>query len=186
MRKAEELRYLALAIQRDSSRAFAAMLRPFGVTPSQSEVIRILGDFGPLTLTALGRLHISESGDKPSRLVDRLSEQGLLRRQIDPQDRRSSVISLTARGALLEDQIKAVERRLDASIAALTEGEQLETILNVLRPLAGALPAGQKLARRLGDEHCVRRDQTRSSAAATSAADGLAERELGLPLLPSV
>lgn len=175
MRKAEELRYLALAIQRDFSRAFAAMLRPLAITPSQSEVIRVLGDFGPLTLTALGKLHISESGDAPSRLVERLSERGLIRRTTDPHDRRSSLISLTAEGESLEKRIKAVERHLDASIDALTRTEQLETMLHVLRPLAGALPAGQKLARRLGDEGCVRANQTGVAASEISAASGLAE-----------
>jgi len=53
MRPAEELRYLILAIQREGNRLFASELRPLGVTPSQAEVLRVLNDHGPLTLTAL-------------------------------------------------------------------------------------------------------------------------------------
>jgi len=41
-------------IQREGNRLLAAELRPLGVTPSQAEVLRVLGDHGPLTLTVEG------------------------------------------------------------------------------------------------------------------------------------
>jgi hypothetical protein len=60
MKVAEELRYLILAIQREGNRLLAAELRPLGVTPSQAEVLRVLRDHGPLTLSALGGLLVAE------------------------------------------------------------------------------------------------------------------------------
>src|SRR5262245_7452406 len=83
MKVVEELRYLVLAIQREGNRLLAAELRPLGITPSQAEVLRVLRDHGPLTLNALGDLLVCETGNSPSRLVDRLVAQGLVKRGID-------------------------------------------------------------------------------------------------------
>ena len=73
MRQAELIRYLVLAAQREGSRRLTRELRAISITPSQSEVLRILGDHGPLSLTGLGELLVCESGTNPSWLVDRLS-----------------------------------------------------------------------------------------------------------------
>ena len=88
MKVVEELRYLVLAIQREGNRLLAAELRPLGITPSQAEVLRVLRDHGPMTLNALGGLLVCETGNSPSRLVDRLVAQGLVKRGIDKVDRR--------------------------------------------------------------------------------------------------
>ncbi|MGH3837690.1 MAG: MarR family transcriptional regulator [Pseudonocardiaceae bacterium] len=86
MRTAEELRYLILAIQREGNRVLAADLRPLGLTPSQAEVLRVLADFQPLTLTGLGELLVCEHGTNPSRLVDRLVSAGLVWRETQADD----------------------------------------------------------------------------------------------------
>ena len=69
MRQAELIRYLVLAAQREGNRRLTRELRAIGLTPSQSEVMRILGDHAPLSLTGLGELLVCESGTQPSRLV---------------------------------------------------------------------------------------------------------------------
>ncbi|MGH3797763.1 MAG: hypothetical protein ACRDSP_23065 [Pseudonocardiaceae bacterium] len=48
------MRYLILAIQREGNRTLAAQPRPLGLTPSHGEVLSVLADSGPLTLTGLG------------------------------------------------------------------------------------------------------------------------------------
>jgi DNA-binding MarR family transcriptional regulator len=148
MRVAEELRYLILAIQREGNRLLAAELRPLGVTPSQAEVLRVLGDHGPLTLTALGELLVCETGNSPSRLVDRLVAQGLVRRDIDPEDRRYVTLSLTTDGEALSRRIAAVEESLYATIDGLVAGHDVDETLGTLRALAGGFPAGRAVARR--------------------------------------
>ena len=50
MRQAELIRYLVLAAQREGNRRLTGELRAIGLTPSQSEVMRILGDHAPLSL----------------------------------------------------------------------------------------------------------------------------------------
>src|SRR3954454_11517521 len=95
MTPAEELRYLILAMQREGNRLLAAGLRGLDLTPSQAETLRVLTDHQPLTLSGLGELLVCESGDTPSRLVDRLVKNGLIRREVDPGDRRQVHLTLT-------------------------------------------------------------------------------------------
>lgn len=148
MRAAEELRFLILAIQREGNRLLAAQLRPLGLTPSQAEVIRVLADYGPLTLTALGELLVCETGNSPSRLVDRLVTQGLVQRDTDPADRRRITLNVTAEGERLGRGIIAVEERLYATIDEHVTGQPVDAALRTLRSLAAAFPAGVAVDRR--------------------------------------
>ena len=106
MRSAEEVRYLILAAQREGNRQLAQALRPLGLTPSQAEVLRLLGDRQPLTLTGLGELLVCESGTNPSRLVDRLVTAGLVHRTESPHDRRQVALTLSG----VEVQVAATWR----------------------------------------------------------------------------
>lgn len=152
MKVAEELRYLILAIQREGNRLLAAELRPLGVTPSQAEVLRVLRDHGPLTLNALGGLLVCETGNSPSRLVERLVTQGLVQRDTDPDDRRYLALSLTTEGKALSKRIVAAEEVLHDSIEQLVAGQPVDETITTLRALAGAFPAGEALARRRAAE----------------------------------
>ena len=148
MRIAEELRYLILAIQREGNRLLAAELRPLGVTPSQAEVLRVLSDYGPLTLTGIGDLLVCETGNSPSRLVDRLVAQGLVQRGVDPADRRYLTLGLTRNGIRLSRRIATVEEGLYSTIDAHVSDQPVDETLSTLRSLASAFPAGHALARR--------------------------------------
>jgi DNA-binding MarR family transcriptional regulator len=150
MRPAEELRYLVLAIQREGNRLLASELRPLGVTPSQAEVVRVLADYQPLTLTGLGELLVCETGGSPSRLVDRLVTMGLVDRGAGATDRRRVTLALTADGERLATRIAEVEERLYEKIDDLTAGTPVPEALTLLRAFAGSFPAGQAVVRRGG------------------------------------
>ncbi|AWS40318.1 MarR family winged helix-turn-helix transcriptional regulator [Streptosporangium sp. 'caverna'] len=152
MRRAEELRYLILAAQREGNRLLGQALRPLGITSSQAEVIRILQDRGSLTLNGLGDLLVCESGNSPSRLVDRLASAGLVNRQVSAHDRRHIELSLTEEGLRLARLIIEIEEDLYRSIDAAAEGHDLDEITGFLRTFVADLPAGQALARRVATE----------------------------------
>jgi MarR family transcriptional regulator, organic hydroperoxide resistance regulator len=118
------------------------------VTPSQAEVLRVLRDHGPLTLSALGGLLVCETGNSPSRLVDRLVAQGLVQRDTDPHDRRYLALSLTAEGKELSRRIVAAEEVLHKAIDELVAGQPVDETITTLRTVAAAFPAGEALARR--------------------------------------
>jgi DNA-binding MarR family transcriptional regulator len=148
MTPAEELRYLILALQREGNRLLAAGLRALDLTPAQAETLRVLADHQPLTLTGLGELLVCESGDNPSRLVDRLVKAGLIRREVDPGDRRQVNLTLTPTGRRQAREVATVEAGLHGAIESLVAGQPLDQTLTLLRTLADAFPAGRALARR--------------------------------------
>ncbi|GII56624.1 MarR family transcriptional regulator [Planotetraspora thailandica] len=150
MRPAEELRYLILAAQREGNRLLLQALRPLGITPSQAEVIRVLQDHQPLALNSLGDLLVCETGNSPSRLVDRLTSAGLVNRQISAHDRRHVELTLTEEGRHLAGQIATIEDDLYRSIDAAVEGRDTDQITGFLRAFVADMPAGQALARRTG------------------------------------
>jgi DNA-binding MarR family transcriptional regulator len=148
IRTAEELRYLILAIQREGNRALAAGLKPFELTPSQGEVLRVLRDHQPLTLTGLGELLICEHGNNPSRLVDRLVVAGLVQRDTHTEDRRHVTLTLTDAGQIKAQQVIAVEDQMYEALDALTAGQPVPQTLETLRALADAFPVAEALHRR--------------------------------------
>lgn len=145
MRTAEELRYLILALQREGNRALAAGLRPLGLTPSQAEVLRVLRDYQPLTLSGLGELLICEHGNNPSRLVDRLVSAGLVQRDTHTGDRRHVTLTLTDHGQTNAEHVIAVESQMYEALDALTAGQPVPQTLETLRALANAFPVADAL-----------------------------------------
>lgn len=148
MRAAEEIRYLILAAQREGNRRLARALRPLGITPSQAEVLRLLAERQPLTLSGLGELLVCESGNNPSRLVDRLVGAGLVRRVEAVQDRRHVELTLTAVGRQLAGRVGQIEEELYQFIDEAAEGCDLEAVSAFLRVLVSDQPSGLAMSRR--------------------------------------
>ncbi|WP_051115613.1 MarR family transcriptional regulator [Clostridium pasteurianum] len=70
------------------------------ITPNQSEVLMILSKKEPLSLKELGELLICES-KSPSRLVQRLVDNGFVYKSKEIDDNRKSVLHLTQEGRRL-------------------------------------------------------------------------------------
>lgn len=149
MRAAEELRYLLLAGQREGHRLLGRQLRPLGLTPSQAEVIRVLEDYEPLTLSGLGELLVCETGTNPSRLVGRLVAMGCVERQPGGKDRREVELRLAAQGRRLARRIADIEDSMYQTIDALVAEKDVEVILDFLRGFVAQFPAGRALAQRI-------------------------------------
>jgi MarR family transcriptional regulator, organic hydroperoxide resistance regulator len=150
VRHAEELRYLVLAAQREGNRAFARRLRPLGLTPSQAEVLRLLDERQPLSLTGLGELLVCESGTNPSRLVDRLVTTGLVRRDVAEHDRRNVELSLTDDGRTAAGRVAEVEAELYQFIDGALGDRDPSPVTGFLWALVAGRPAGDALRRRGG------------------------------------
>jgi DNA-binding MarR family transcriptional regulator len=152
VRNAERIRYLALAVQREGNRRLTADLKPLGLTPAQSEVLRILGDHAPMTLTALGRMLVCESGTNPSRLVDKLVDAGLVRRITNASDRRQVTLTLTEVGKAKELAVRGVEDRTYAELESTFGAIDVEGLIAYLELLVAGQPAGTALAERIAAE----------------------------------
>ena len=147
MKQVEELRYLILAAQREGSRTFAEILLPLGLTPAQSEVLRVLYEYEPLSLVELGELLVCETGS-PSRLVNRLVEAGLVGQQPSEQDSRKVKLTLTQNGQNAVTSITAIEEKVYESISQMVEGAPVQELIDLLWKQVEGKPTGKAIARR--------------------------------------
>ncbi|MEV7693571.1 MarR family winged helix-turn-helix transcriptional regulator [Microbacterium sp. NPDC089189] len=152
----ERIRYLVLAAQREGSRALAAELAPLALTPAQAEVLRVLVDDEPLTLTGLGELLVCESGTNPSRLVGRLIDAGLVQKQGVADDARQILLRLTDRGRERQREAARVERRLHDRMREALRSVDLGVLASALEGLVNGTPAGDAIARRAATPRRVR------------------------------
>ncbi|WP_315915786.1 MarR family transcriptional regulator [Arthrobacter sp. lap29] len=142
-----ELRYLVLAAQREGSRALSRKLSEFKLTVSQSEILLVLDEFGPLTLKSLGELIVCEAGS-PSRIVEALVNQDLILRTPNPKDRRAVLLELSSKGTSLLPQLRKVEEEIDTETASLFSLEETQALTASLRRFLGFTASGPVLDRR--------------------------------------
>ena len=114
------------------------ILRPLGLTFARYQVLGMLRWTGPLTLGKLGdRLWITPATVTSS--IDRLEVAGLCRRLSHPDDARSTLAEITAKGSRVFD--KAVEElnvKLFGSVGLSGEElDQLVRLINKIRVGAG-------------------------------------------------
>jgi DNA-binding MarR family transcriptional regulator len=97
------------------------ILKPFDLTVTQYNVLRILRGAGSAGLCGreVGERLIAQVPDVP-RLLERMSEAGLVSRERDPADRRHTTARITPKGLRLLDDVKPaldpVERRRTGSL----------------------------------------------------------------------
>ena len=81
----------------------------------------------------------------PSRLVDTLVLSGLVKREQDPGDRRSVILSLTDAGKDAAGRARAAEAVLHATIVAAVDARRMAAASDVLRALVDGRPAGEAI-----------------------------------------
>ena len=118
------------------------MYREYGLEAGWHDVLATLRRQGPpyrlRPSEFTGTLMLTSSGT--TKRLDRLEQAGLIAREPDPEDRRGTLIKLTAAGRKLIDDVMeahlANERRL---VASLTDAEQ-RRLADLLRKLRLGLP----------------------------------------------
>ena len=110
---------------------------------AQVELLQVLGEHSPARVGDLAlRQHLAAS--TVSGLIGQMITSGLVIRDVDPVDRRASVVTLTDAGRQqLDAWAQAHERRMDAALATLDETDRAA--------LQAALPALFHLAEHLGE-----------------------------------
>lgn len=113
------------------------LLRPFGISIQQFNILRILRGMNPqpATIKILTERMIDKMSNA-SRLVDKLEEKGLVSRTACDADRRRVDVSITPKGLqLIEQATKTVDEKIHHNNGALTEDEAclLNELLDKIR-----------------------------------------------------
>jgi DNA-binding MarR family transcriptional regulator len=125
-----------LRIARLAAHLERAQAASSAVKPGQFQVLAALRRRDPLSMNAteLAQAAVLTSGAMTA-VLDRLEEQGLIRRQMDEDDRRARRITITEKGRSLIDraleQRQAQHRALNA-VLSIEEREALSAILRKL------------------------------------------------------
>ena len=112
-----------------------AAVRPHGITFARFEVLRLLSfsSRGSLPLSKIGqRLMVHPTS--VTNVIDRLTADGLVDRQVDAVDRRRVLASLTEEGRVVLDAATESLMRIDFGLHALP-AEQQRAAFEILRVL---------------------------------------------------
>ncbi|MFI6345557.1 MarR family winged helix-turn-helix transcriptional regulator [Streptomyces sp. NPDC050560] len=113
------------------------------VTLPQFRLLVVLATHGPAKLVALAdRLGVNPS--TAMRMVDRLISSGLADRQVNPANRRETVLRLTDEGRELVDEVTARRRTEIAAVVARVPTKQRATLVEALTAFTEA--GGEPLA----------------------------------------
>jgi DNA-binding MarR family transcriptional regulator len=114
-------------------REVSRVLKPFGVSPTQFNVLRILRGAGEAGLTCgeVGERMVTHDPDI-TRLMDRMEKRGLIRRSRDVQDRRVITARITPEGMEILRQMDLENPRLLSSLLGHLGERKLKTLSGLL------------------------------------------------------
>lgn len=118
------------------SRRAREKLAPWGVTPPQYAVLKVLWDQDGQSGAAIGARLVIDSATITG-VIDRLEVAGLLDRRADGDDRRVHRLFLTARGHDLQEPLDAAMDQLNAEVEAALK-DQARPVWAGLRRLGEA------------------------------------------------
>ncbi len=118
------------------SSKFACVIKPFGLSEPQYNILRILNGSFPNSLSVLDiKTRMIDRMSNVSRLVEKLKAKGLVERTLHPEDRRRVEVSITAKGQ------KVLKEIFDASpdpakypeALSMRDAKELVRILDKMR-----------------------------------------------------
>ncbi len=118
-------------------RAFGEAFAPLELSEGDYGILvalRRAGDPHQLTPTDLARARMMTSGGMTAGL-DRLERRGLLERRPNPDDRRGSIVALTADGLGKIDEAMAIHARIEHELVASLSAAQRDELAGLLRAL---------------------------------------------------
>ena len=109
-------------------------LSPWDITPSHGRALGVPIRHGVLRLTELAdHLHIAPRS--ATEVVDGLQERTLVERRSDPQDRRATLVGLTAEGRAVAEAIDSARTAEAARFFAVLSDEDRADLTRILRAL---------------------------------------------------
>jgi DNA-binding MarR family transcriptional regulator len=125
-----------LALLRTASvvgRAIARVLEPWRLSLAQYNALRIIRGAGSGGIPTLGiRDRMIEEGTTITRLLDKLEESGLIRRERPGPDRRQVICYVTSEGKKLLDEIDPLIDAADEEAVSVLTEEELNQFLDYL------------------------------------------------------
>ncbi len=134
IRSVEEEAFLNIVRTADAlTRDFDDMLKPFGLTATQYNLLRILRGAGEAgaTCSQIGERTVKKDPDI-TRLVDRMEKRGLVKRSRDGRDRRIVTTTITREGLRV---LEKLDVQVNERPARQLRGLSRQQILDLIRAM---------------------------------------------------
>lgn len=114
-------------------RRFESVFQPHGITSQQYNVLRILRGARPEALPTMEIAdRMLERTPGITRLVDRLEEKGLVRRQRSQEDRRCVLCTVTEEGLELLAELEEPVDRADRDVVSMLDEDEVKELIGYL------------------------------------------------------
>ena len=123
------------ALARQLEREWTGAFKPFGLTPSQAFMLRVILEKKSITATDLSR-ELTISKATCSRTLEGLIELGLVKRIQAESDGRSQELHPSAKARLIRDPINHASGEVTKKIKKLIGSDEFETIVTKLRGIS--------------------------------------------------
>jgi DNA-binding MarR family transcriptional regulator len=111
---------------------FRSVFDRFEIRPVQLTVLTLIRDAMPMKQADLGKALEMKRANVVT-VLDELMTRGLVTRRLADDDRRSNVVSLTAEGRRLTDELLALHEKLEADLARAFGDKELAKLLELLQ-----------------------------------------------------
>ncbi len=125
---------LARQLEREWTRTF----KPYGLTPSQAFMLRVIFDKGSITSTDLS-LELNISKTTCSRTVEGLVELGFVSKIQDDKDGRSHGLHPTSKANKIRVEINQASGEVTKKIKRIIGTEEFETAVKSLRGISSSI-----------------------------------------------
>lgn len=126
--------YLLAKAYQKAHAAFKQKLAPYGITPVQHLILAVLFEEDFLSPAEISE-RILMDGATLSGVLDRMAEAGLIRKEENPQDRRSLRISLTPKAKKMQADLAAQRKAINEELMAKFSLEEKIILKRLLKDL---------------------------------------------------
>ena len=110
-------------------------LLPFGLTPVQHLILTVLED-GALAPGEISERTVMDSATL-SGVLDRMAEAGLVKKEENPEDRRSLRVSITAKAGKMMDDLAEQRKAVNEELTSVLSLEEKLLFKRMLKDLKG-------------------------------------------------
>jgi DNA-binding MarR family transcriptional regulator len=126
------------SLARQLEREWASAFKPFGLTPSQAFMLRVVLDRAPLLQSELA-LEMNISRPTATRALDGLERLALIKRVSSEKDGREQEIHPTKKAMEIKDAINAASWTVTKRLKKVLGTKHFEDVVGQLRGISSAL-----------------------------------------------
>lgn len=127
----EQIGYLIARTNRLLELDLETRLKPNGLSVDHFRVLRCLDRTGPIPMRELASNVLVEPANL-TKIIDRMTSQGLVIRIPDEQDRRRVLVTLAPAGKEKNDQLKGIEKEHETHVREVLGLEDVERFRSLL------------------------------------------------------